>query len=84
MFFASVLSVILAKGLSAPQHSTYLVILDGDRFLSPAWSAFSAAFELEELHVPSSVFIFCNAINHKETELRAVLPPDTELSKAHL
>lgn len=27
MFLASVESVILAKGLSAPQHSTYFVIL---------------------------------------------------------
>lgn len=27
IFLASVESVILAKGLSAPQHSTYLVIL---------------------------------------------------------
>ena len=27
MFFASVDSAMLAKGLSAPQHSTYLVIL---------------------------------------------------------
>lgn len=30
MFLARVLSVMLANGLSAPQHSTYLVILLGD------------------------------------------------------
>jgi hypothetical protein len=63
MFFASVLSVILAKGLSAPQHSTYLVILDGDRFLSPAWSAFRAAVELEELRLPSCDSVFWNTTN---------------------
>jgi len=64
IFFASVLSVILAKGLSAPQHSTYLVILEGDRFLAPAWSAFSAKFELEELRLPSSGSVSWNATDH--------------------
>lgn len=33
MFLAMVESVMLANGLSAPQHSTYLVIFEDGRFL---------------------------------------------------